>query len=180
MIDDPKNMLSDIDWHTRAMIKKLATQFQKQTKLGIRIRAGLRSCSEQNNIYAQGRTSTGPIVTNAAGCKSWHVMGRAVDLDPFDPVTGKTLPGYSDAYLILGSIWQKLGGVWGGEFDGIDDKGHFEWHPNLKITTACPDATSCNTIKIQRTAPTYLIASIALLLAATGIFTATILMPSHR
>lgn len=180
MIDDPKNLLPSADWHTRAMIRKLAGEYQRLTKHGVRIRSGRRTCEEQDTIYAQGRSYPGPIVTNARGCKSWHVTGRAVDLDPFDPQTGQTLPGYSDHYRVLGAIWKKLGGQWGGDFSGLYDPGHFEWHPGIAIEDICPADMRCADLRVRRSVPTYLIASGTVLAVTMGIFVATVTMNPAR
>lgn len=176
MIDDPNNLLATNDWHTRAMIKKLAKDYHRHTGNGLRIRSGRRTCAEQDNIYAQGRTRAGPIVTGAQGCRSWHVTGRAVDLDPFDPSTGILFPGNSDEYRVLGAMWKKLGGGWGGDFANIYDPGHFEWHPNMEIDDVCPRGMKCASLQIKKTVPTYLIASGAILAVTIGIFAATVTM----
>jgi peptidoglycan L-alanyl-D-glutamate endopeptidase CwlK len=42
----------------------------------------LRSPEEQDDLYAQGRTKPGPIVTNARAWQSWHQFGRAIDSVP--------------------------------------------------------------------------------------------------
>src|SRR5690606_12391214 len=135
-----------------------------------------RTCEEQDAIYAQGRTSSGTISTNARGCKSWHVLGRAVDADPFNPRTGEVFLGNSTEYRVLGVIWKKLGGVWGGDFSGLYDPGHFEWHPDKSIEDVCPENMSCYQLKVQNKVPIYLMASGAILLLTVGIFTATVTM----
>jgi hypothetical protein len=43
---------------------------------------GLRTFAEQDSLFAQGRTKSGPIVTNARGGESNHNYGLAVDLYP--------------------------------------------------------------------------------------------------
>lgn len=48
--------------------------------LDVQIASGFRSVKEQNELYAQGRTKPGPIVTNAKGGLSAHQSGLAVDL----------------------------------------------------------------------------------------------------
>jgi len=40
---------------------------------------GYRSARRQELLYAQGRTSAGPIVTHARAGQSWHEAKRAVD-----------------------------------------------------------------------------------------------------
>lgn len=176
VIEDPYNLLATIDWHTRSMVKTLARNYHKLTGNGLQIRSGRRSCEEQDAIYAQGRTTPGTISTSARGCKSWHVIGRAVDADPFDPRTGKVFPGNSDEYRRLGDIWKKLGGIWGGDFPNLYDPGHFEWHPDKVIEDICPENMACVQLKVQNKVPIYLLASGAILLLTVGIFTATVTM----
>lgn len=182
MIEDPHNLLATNDWHTRAMIKRLARDYQALTGNGVRIRSGRRSCAEQDAIYAQGRTTPGAIVTGASGCRSWHVTGRAVDLDPFDRATGRVFPGNSVEYQKLGTLWKKLGGGWGGDFENIEDPGHFEWHPGKEINEVCPINLPCSQLEIKSQVPTYLIVSGAILAVTVGIFVATTTMdvPQYR
>ena len=40
----------------------------------------LRTIKEQNDLYAQGRTKPGKIVTNAKGGQSYHNYGLAIDI----------------------------------------------------------------------------------------------------
>jgi hypothetical protein len=46
----------------------------------ILITSTLRTAAEQTELYAQGRTKPGKIVTNAKAWKSWHNVGRAFDI----------------------------------------------------------------------------------------------------
>jgi hypothetical protein len=90
-------------------------------------------------------------VTYADGCRSWHVLGRAVDLFPLDPSTGSPLVS-CNAYGELGLIWEEMGGVWGGRFSGFGpcgDAGHFEWHPGASIEDFCPDPSACDSVEAQ-------------------------------
>jgi hypothetical protein len=146
-VQDPENRLASIDWQTRKMFASMAQQLERYG-LDIRVRSGLRSCSEQNSIYAQGRTTSGPIVTEAPGCSSWHVMGRAIDADPIDRRTGQMASVASGAYTVAGSLWEKFGGVWGGHFS-FQDFGHFEWHPGIAIHTVCPNSALCDQSVMQ-------------------------------
>lgn len=47
--------------------------------ISISITQGLRTIDEQNQLYAQGRTKPGPIVTQAKGGTSFHNYGLAID-----------------------------------------------------------------------------------------------------
>ena len=54
--------------------------------------------------------------------RSWHVLGRAVDLE---------LHGAPDAYRRLGEFWESIGGTWGGRWKELyppdGDYQHFQW-----------------------------------------------------
>jgi len=97
-----------------------------------------RTCDEQNRLYAQGRSTPGNIVTNARGCQSWHVVGRAFDIS--------LESGSVEDYRKLGEIWKSWGGKWGGDIPGLGDFGHFEWHPGLTLSDVCPNPSNCENI----------------------------------
>jgi peptidoglycan L-alanyl-D-glutamate endopeptidase CwlK len=130
--------------------------------LPVEIICGLRTCEEQDELYAQGRTAPGRIVTGVPGCRSWHVHGRAVDLyaGGWDP----------ELYYELGRYWQELGGVWGGAFN---DYGHFEYHPGLVIGDVCPDESG-------RCAPRAVFCMAGVGIAAAGVLTAGWLLSRSR
>lgn len=109
---------------------------------GFRVTSGLRSCAQQNAVYAKGRTAPGPVATNVRNCRSWHVHGRAFDID---------FPGFSwSSVTPLGLFWEKLGGSWGGRFN---DPGHFEWHPGVNIWELCPNEDVCQFSRMREVAP---------------------------
>lgn len=49
------------------------------------VTSGRRTRSEQNVLYAQGRTTKGDIVTKARGGESPHNFGLAADICPINP-----------------------------------------------------------------------------------------------
>lgn len=62
----------------REEVKQIVDNLAKR-KVKIRITQGLRTDKEQNDLYAQGRTKPGKIVTNAKGGQSFHNFGLACD-----------------------------------------------------------------------------------------------------
>ena len=114
-------------------------------KAGIPIKfiSGKRSCAEQNELFAQGRTKPGERVTNAEGCKSWHVQGRAVDFT-IDR-KGAALADYAQ----VGAIAKAKGCKWGGDFPGFVDMWHLEYHPGLTIEQVCPTGKECLDVKLS-------------------------------
>ena len=86
--------------------------------LDVRVTEVVRSAARQEALYAQGRTTAGPVVTWTR--TSAHIRGRAFD------VTLVGAPEYDDdpeAWNLLGEIGEDLGLRWGGHFR---DYGHFE------------------------------------------------------
>lgn len=92
----------------------------------------LRTIEEQNELYAQGRTKKGKIVTNARGGSSYHNYGLAVDIvlltgkeATWDTKTDFDGDKLSD-WMEVVAIFQKYNWKWGGEFKSIKDFPHFE------------------------------------------------------
>lgn len=88
---------------------------------------GFRSAKEQDDKYAQGRTTNGDVVTNARGLQSYHQYGLAFDLIFVDH-NWNAPPSW---WEILGKEGQALGLEWGGSWTGFQDLPHFEYHPGF-------------------------------------------------
>lgn len=101
----------------------------------LKIICGTRDWAEQAALYAKGRTTTGPKVTNARAGSSYHNYGVAFDLGLFT-ATG--------AYLTSGEPYRKLieavgvpeGCKWGGHFKSFKDYPHIESHAYGSAITA--------------------------------------------
>lgn len=128
--------LSDLTPDTQDALELLFDFSESQLGISPTVVSTLRTCATQNALFAQGRTAPGPIVTNARGCISWHVLGRAVDISLGPGATRQD-------FTILGEFWEQLGGFWGGRIEGLDDLGHFEWHPGHVIERVCPNPDDC-------------------------------------
>ncbi|EAG2634107.1 N-acetylmuramoyl-L-alanine amidase family protein [Listeria monocytogenes] len=107
---------------TRNVIKKMAKQ-----GIYLCVAQGYRSNSEQNALYAQGRTKPGNVVTNAKGGQSNHNHGVAVDLCLY------TSDGKNVIWESTTSRWKKVvnamkaeGFKWGGDWKSFKDYPHFE------------------------------------------------------
>lgn len=107
------------------LVKRQSDKFVEEMKLmglPIRIVEGFRSPERQDQLYAQGRTKPGNIVTNARAGESLHNYGVAVDI-----VFRKQ--GYDateDQWLAAATIGKSLGFDWGGDWKDFVDKPHFE------------------------------------------------------
>ena len=89
---------------------------------------GFRSYGRSEELYAQGRTTPGPIVTRARAGQSAHNFGIAADLvlDGYIDRAGLQ-PDYRPAsYDILGHLAPKHGLVWGGSWT-FKDLPHVQW-----------------------------------------------------
>ena len=96
----------------------------------MRVVQGLRTFKEQNDIYAQGRTKKGPIVTRAKGGQSYHNYGLAIDFALL--IDGKEISwndrkdfdgdGVSD-WTEVAKVFQEGGFLWGKAFNDLP---HFE------------------------------------------------------
>ena len=92
----------------------------------------LRTFAEQNEIYAQGRTKPGNIVTKAKGGLSMHNYGLAIDIVLI--IDGKTASwdvkgdfdgdGKSD-WMEVVTIFKQYGWEWGGDWKFYDAP-HFQ------------------------------------------------------
>lgn len=85
-----------------------------------------RSCKEQDELYAQGRTVAGKIVTNAKGGQSNH---NYLPSPAFD-IAFKNNDGSIDWNEVnferFASIAKGCGLEWGGDWHSFKDKPHFE------------------------------------------------------
>ena len=72
-------LLPEVQPIARALVQKAG-----QNGIRIKVISGLRTYTEQDELYAQGRTTTGPKVTNARGGHSNHNFGIAFDIGVFE------------------------------------------------------------------------------------------------
>ena len=92
----------------------------------IKVISGLRTYAEQDDLYAQGRTKPGNIVTNAKGGYSNHNFGIAFDVGVFE---GSSYLDESPKYKAVGVLGNDLGLEWGGNWKTIQDEPHFQLRP---------------------------------------------------
>lgn len=102
----------------------------RQRGVDVRIISGTRSYAEQNALYAKGRTTPGPKVTNARAGFSNHNFGCAWDIGLFQ---GRNYLDDSPLYKECGKIGQSLGLEWGGAWKSIKDEPHFEVPTGLSM-----------------------------------------------
>jgi len=95
--------------------------------LDVKCICGLRTWAEQDALYAKGRTTPGPRVSNAAGGASMHNYSLALDIAVFSK-DGKTYHGDHAFYRELGPLGESLGFEWGGRWK-FNDEPHYQLRP---------------------------------------------------
>lgn len=124
-------------------LESLKTPFQdivlKMVKIGnkngldVQIACGTRSAAQQDELYAQGRTRPGSIVTNAKGGQSLHNIGLAVDL--YFLVGGKADWGVGKYLKLWDLIKDSVPEVeWAGNWKSFKEYCHFQ----IKGSYGCP------------------------------------------
>lgn len=108
---------------------------------GVRLRFAytLRTIEEQNNLYAQGRTSPGKVVTNAKGGQSIHNYGLAFDIvllvdkdgnGTFETASWDIKADFDKDrqadWMEVANYFKSKGWVWGGDWKSFKDYPHFE------------------------------------------------------
>lgn len=94
---------------------------------------GFRTAKRQNDLFQQGRTKPGNIVTQKDGYKriSNHQTSLAVD---FAPQYGSRIDWNTPHWKYLGHLARKYGMTWGGDWKGFVDAPHIEWPTRDKTT----------------------------------------------
>ncbi|MDD3144653.1 MAG: M15 family metallopeptidase [Candidatus Gracilibacteria bacterium] len=95
----------------------------KDLKINLRVAQSMRTIDEQNNLYNQGRTSPGNIVTWVKGGGSYHNYGLAFDIVEIDK-NGKI--NYDIDWNKVSKIGKDIGFEWGGDWKTSTDKPHFQ------------------------------------------------------
>ncbi|HZG59857.1 MAG TPA: M15 family metallopeptidase [Anoxybacillus sp.] len=100
--------------------------------ISIIITQGLRTIKEQNELYAQGRTKPGKIVTNAKGGYSYHNFGLAFDFAVLN-ANGSVNWNVDKKWHRVGAIGKSLGLEWGGDWKSFKDYPHFQYTFGLSL-----------------------------------------------
>ena len=127
-----KNLNRAVEYAARKLI-----EHSNKANVDIRITQGYRSIEYQNDLYAQGRTKPGTIVTNAKGGSSYHNFGLAIDFvlikGGYDTKADLDKDGTAD-WMEVVAIAKMLGFEWGGDWERFIDKPHFQM--TFGLTTA--------------------------------------------
>ena len=130
---DPLNKLADVHPELARRIRQMAGELSTRgVNLTITRSGGRRTFQEQDELYAQGRTRPGNIVTNSRGGLSNHNYGLAVDVVP--RVNGR--PNWnvpSSTWQTIGDAGKRAGLSWGGDWRTFKDPPHFELPVGMSV-----------------------------------------------
>lgn len=116
--------LSELTPDARELCMKWETACKKEG-IDVLVYCTYRDGNEQNDLYAQGRTKPGNIVTNARAGDSYHNWRRAWDAVPL--VNGKAAWTDKSLYARMGSIAESMGIEWAGRWTGkLKETAHFQ------------------------------------------------------
>lgn len=108
-------------------IKQKAIQLKdlaKKNGIDIIFTSTYRDNEAQAELYKQGRTTGNKIVTNSNAGDSYHNYRIAFDIVPM--INKKPIWNDDDLWKKLGSLGESIGLTWGGRFNSIVDKPHFQ------------------------------------------------------
>lgn len=134
---DPNGLLSGAsmnDTFTGKANDTLRAVRREGMDMGAAPQGAFRSFEEQNRLYAKGRTAPGKRVTGARGGESWHNYGVAADLAFYNDTGNITWPetgDYARMWTRYGELAKKQGLRWGGDWTGLVDRPHIEYHPGF-------------------------------------------------
>ncbi len=115
----------------KELLLKQYKEINNQLPKGVRLRFSrvFSTEKEQNELYAQGRTTEGSIVTNARGGQSIHNYGLAFDivilLDKDNNGSFEQAVWSGEHFYKVVKYFKSKGYEWGGDWK-IVDKPHFQ------------------------------------------------------
>ena len=107
----------------------------KAAGLDVLIYCTFRSRPEQDDLYAQGRTKPGPVVTNARAGQSAHNFGLAFDGAPL--IAGRIAWDAHEQWTIYGQVAASVGLEWAGTWPTFKEYPHIQM-PNWKSIAGVP------------------------------------------
>lgn len=142
MAADLKNMHQVLQDKCAQFVKACAA---KGIQVGIT--QGFRTIEYQNQLYAQGRTKPGRIVTNCKGGYSPHNYGLAFDFCIYE--NGKIdWDSRNKKWGLAGAIGESLGLEWGGRWTQFVDMPHLQFMFGLSISQLLKGKRAPKVVKV--------------------------------
>jgi hypothetical protein len=131
----------------QAMLARVAPQLQVKVRAfmaaaaadgkGLQVVQSLRTITEQNALFAQGRTKPGKVVTDARGGQSLHNFGCAIDmavLDASGNIAKDARGEWDDSQYPPFHEWAAAAGLeWGGAWSHFKDMPHVQWTNGMTL-----------------------------------------------
>jgi peptidoglycan L-alanyl-D-glutamate endopeptidase CwlK len=108
-------------------------------RVKVRFSYTLRTFAEQASLFNQGRTKSGPVVTNARAGQSYHNYGLAIDIvllidkdgnGTYETASWDTIGDYDGDrvadWMEAVKVFEKYGWEWGGRWVKFKDQPHFQ------------------------------------------------------
>lgn len=122
--------LSDLNPKVAALCSEFINRCKEQG-IDVIITSTYRDAESQNALYAQGRTVSGAIVTNAKAGQSFHNWHVAFDFCPI--VNGKAMWKDDATFTKCGEIAENLGLEWAGRWKRNNEKAHCQYTGGLTL-----------------------------------------------
>lgn len=124
-VKQPKGLKPKVKRQAQKVVDEMASYGYK-----VYVFEGYRTPERQQELYEQGRTTDGDIVTNTKAGESYHNYGVAVDIIFKE---WQWNPPHEIYWKLLGAVGKKHGFKWGGEWQSFTDKPHFEMTMDYSI-----------------------------------------------
>lgn len=118
--------LASLEPDFQPIVEELLKRTEAATNRKWALSDGRRTMARQRELYQQGRTKPGKVVTNAKPGQSAHNFGYAVDLWPLKANGDFDWNAKVDLFKTMGKIAAELGLEWGGNFRTLFDAPHVQ------------------------------------------------------
>ncbi len=122
--------LNDLHQKVQAMAQEFLDQC-KAVDIDVIITSTYRDSEDQAVIYAMGRTTPGPIRTNARPGQSFHNYQLAFDFCPI--VHGKAMWDDLALFARCGAIGKQIGLDWAGDWTTFKEYAHLQYTGGLTL-----------------------------------------------
>lgn len=122
--------LEDLHPKVKTLCEKFIASCAKQG-IDVLITSTYRDGESQNELYAQGRTKAGKIVTNARAGQSYHNWRCAFDFVPI--VNGKAQWNDVALFTKCGEIAENVGLEWAGRWKKFKEMPHCQYTGGLSL-----------------------------------------------